>query len=226
MSRHAHLASSTQHRWMVSYLDVLTILLIFFLSAAAKTWKNPPAQTNSDTTATSLTAAPSPASPADDVATTDTDPVLSDVEQQLEKEGLDVRPISNADNASNPAGARGLAIDLPQGVLFSAGDDRVRAEALPDLQKIAEALRGIPNKVNLAGHSDTTPIHNHRFRNNWELAAARSLRLMEVLTERYGIDESRVSISSYGALEPKSPNDTPVGRANNRRVEILIFQQP
>ena len=226
MSRHAHVASSTQHRWMVSYLDVLTILLIFFLSAAAKTWKNPPAQTTSSAAATSLTATTSAASPADDVATTDADPALSDVEQQLEKEGLDVRALSNADSASNPAGARGLAIDLPQGVLFAPGDDRVRAEALPDLQKIAEALRGIPNKVNLAGHSDTTPIHNHKFRNNWELAAARSLRLMEVLTERYGIDESRVSISSYGALEPKSPNDTPLGRANNRRVEILIFQQP
>ena len=85
-------------------------------------------------------------------------------------------------------------------------------------------MRDIPNKVNLAGHADATPIHNRRFRNNWELAAARSLRLMEVLTERFGIDESRVSISSYGALEPKRPNDTPGGRATNRRVEILIFR--
>ena len=108
--------------------------------------------------------------------------------------------------------------------MFLPGDDRVRPEALPDLRRIAEALRDIPNKVNLAGHADATPIHNRRFKNNWELAAARSLRLMEVLTRRYGIDPSRVSISSYGSLEPKSPNNTPDGRASNRRVEILIFQ--
>jgi len=80
--------------------------------------------------------------------------------------------------------------------------------------------------VNLAGHADSVPIHNQRFRNNWELAAARSLRLMEVLTERYGVDESRISISSYGAVEPKNPNDTPGGRASNRRVEVLIFSEP
>jgi flagellar motor protein MotB len=46
---------------------------------------------------------------------------------------------------------------------------------------------------------------------------------MEVLTARYGIEEARVSISSYGAQEPKSPNDTAHGRASNRRVEVRIF---
>jgi flagellar motor protein MotB len=63
--------------------------------------------------------------------------------------------------------------------------------------------------VNLAGHADSTPIHNHRFRNNWELAAARSLRLMEVLTERDEIAESRVSISSTARRSLKAPTIPP-----------------
>jgi chemotaxis protein MotB len=232
---------------MVSYVDVLTILLIFFLTAAARTWKNPPAQTSRRPAASSSAstvavgtkmlekAGARQAERAAEQTAFDTgeqpdadrrksESTLATVARKLRDEGLDVRPLANEDGEGDAPGQKGLAIDLSQAVLFSPGDDRVRAEALPDLRLIADALRGIPNKVNLAGHADATPIHNRRFRNNWELAAARSLRLMEVLTERYGIDEWRVSISSYGALDPKSPNDTPDGRANNRRVEVRIFQ--
>jgi len=237
-----------QHRWMVSYLDVMTILLIFFITAAAMNWKNVPPRTSRPDAAPF---APQPIAPPRDASQTGrpADPALAAVEEKLKREGLPVRPLrdstdEDSDAAPNgntapdsdpmhdagavaaPAGQRGLAISLPQAVLFSPGDDRIRPAALSDLEKIAEALRPIPNKVNLAGHADSAPVHNRRFRNNWELAAARSLRLMEVLTQRYGIDESRVSISSYGSSEPKSRNDTPGGRASNRRVEILVFSEP
>ena len=69
------------------------------------------------------------------------------------------------------------------------------------------------------------PIHNRRFNNNWELAAARSLELLDLLTTRYGLAESRFSVASYGSNDPRNPNDTPDGRAGNRRVEILILDE-
>jgi chemotaxis protein MotB len=234
---------------MVSYLDVLTILLIFFVTAAAaslkKTSASAPAvsatSVRTETKSPSINSQNPPASvptPAVDTPTpaldepprvdrappdeNAPDAALAAVEQKLKDQGLDVRQLSEASGGENAADIYGLAIDLPQAVVFAPGDDRVRPQALPQLRRIADALGGIPNKVNLAGHADATPIHNRRFKNNWELAAARSLRLMEVLTERYRIDPARVSISSYGSLEPKSPNDTPGGRASNRRVEILI----
>jgi chemotaxis protein MotB len=77
--------------------------------------------------------------------------------------------------------------------------------------------------VSLVGHTDGTPIHNRHFANNWELAAARGLRLLELLSSRYGIEESRLSVASFGSYDPKSSNDTPHGRASNRRVEIVIL---
>ncbi len=235
---------------MVSYLDVLTILLIFFVTAAAASLKKTsplPRAISAATVSAPLVSAPlvsaplinseakNPTAPPD-IAITQTQPpvnvapsdakapdaALQAVEQTLKDEGLDVRQLSEASGGENAADIYGLAIELPQAIVFAPGDDRVRPEALPPLRRIAEALRDIPNKVNLAGHADATPIHNRRFKNNWELAAARSLRLMEVLTGRYGIDPSRVSISSYGSVEPKSPNNTPGGRASNRRVEIRI----
>ena len=215
---------------MVSYLDVLTILLIFFVTAAAASLKkmsasaNPPAteSTNSvvDRQHSSEKPVPKIEAPRDPQE-------LHEIGRKLKEQGLDAEllPEDSTAAASGNVSGKALAIHLPQTVVFAPGNDRVQPEALPDLEKIADALLNVPNKVNLAGHADATPIHNRRFKNNWDLAAARSLRLMEVLTERFGVDPSRVSISSYGALEPKSPNSTSSGRASNRRVEILVYAQ-
>ncbi|MGA2879958.1 MAG: OmpA family protein, partial [Bryobacteraceae bacterium] len=95
----------------------------------------------------------------------------------------------------------------------------------PIVSQIAEVLNSVPNRVALVGHSDSIPIHNKRFQNNWELSAARSVNLLEVLSSRYGIPESRLSIQSYGSNDPKDSNDTEAGRAENRRVEILLLEE-
>ena len=87
-------------------------------------------------------------------------------------------------------------------------------------------LRDVKNKIALVGHADAIPIHNRRFKSNWELSAAMSLSLLTILAMQYGIDQSRLSIQSYGSYNPKSSNDTEVGRAENRRVEILVLNEP
>jgi chemotaxis protein MotB len=192
--RSRRLFAHTNDRWMISYVDVLTILLIFFLSAAANKFK------------------PSP--PALPRATMPKPTPLMQLQQKLKAQDLNLK-----------LDPRGLTISLPQAILFLPGDDRIQPEALPTLEKIAGAIRDAPNQVNLAGYADATPIHSSRFRNNWDLAAARGLRLMELLTRKYDLDESRFSVSSYGSNDPKSPNDTADGRASNRRVEILLLSE-
>jgi chemotaxis protein MotB len=119
--------------------------------------------------------------------------------------------------------SRGVVVSLPQALLFAPGDDRINADALATVSTIGDVLSKIPNNVSLVGHTDAVPIHNRRFANNWELAAARGLRLLELLSSRYGIAESRLSVESFGSYDPKSSNDTPDGRASNRRVEIVIL---
>jgi chemotaxis protein MotB len=93
------------------------------------------------------------------------------------------------------------------------------------LSEIAGVIASVPNKVALVGHADSVPIHNQRFQNNWELSAARSLSLLELLRTRYGISESRLSVQSYGSYNPKDSNETEAGRAENRRVEILLLDE-
>jgi chemotaxis protein MotB len=183
-------------RWMVSYMDVLTILLIFFVAAAAQSAMPRPVPEPAPRTVTPSRAA------------------LLEPQQKLAALGLDLK--------MEPLG---LVISLPQTILFASGDDAVSAEARATVEQIAAILREIPNKVTLVGHADAKPIHNRRFRNNWELAAARSLRLLELLGRDGGIEESRLSVASYSSFDPKDTNDTPDGRASNRRVEIVILNE-
>ncbi len=198
--RYLQQENTHRDRWTISYLDVVTILLIFFVAAAAKTIDVP----------MDVAKPEAPKAPVE--VTTSKSTELRDVEDALEKSGLDVH--------REP---RGLVISLPQAVLFAPGDDRIAESARPMIDQIASVLRTIPNRVVLVGHADSMPIHNQRFRNNWELSAARGVSLLELLSASCGIDESRLSVSSEGANRPRSSNDTPDGRANNRRVEMVIL---
>jgi chemotaxis protein MotB len=198
-----HLAGATNQRdrWMISYVDVLTILLIFFMVGAAKSLQ----------VSTAHAVAPAEPPPAHrQAAESRTDLVRA--QELLRKRGLEPK-----------LEARGLVISLPQVILFSSGEDTVSPRALPTIAQIAGVLRDIPNNVRLIGHADTVPIHNRRFRSNWELSMARSQRILELLSGPYGISESRLSVASYGPYRPAAPNDTTDGRASNRRVEIVIL---
>jgi chemotaxis protein MotB len=200
-------------RWMISYLDVLTILLIFFVAIGAKSLETSKAA-EPEKTPEKTAVEPQPKAIEIVPSVPDPPPLRKAIQQKLEHYGLDWR-----------ADPRGLTISLSQAVLFPPGKAEVSTVALPMLGQIADVLRDIPNKISLGGHADPVPIHNRLFKNNWELAAARSLSLLDLLTSRYGLAESRFSIASYSSNDPRTSNDTPDGRAGNRRVEILILDE-
>ena len=120
---------------------------------------------------------------------------------------------------------RGLVISLREAAFFSSGDDAITAASLPSIEKMAEVLQGLPNPVRLEGHTDSVPIHNSRFRNNWELSAARSIAMLEVLSSRFGIPAGRFAVAGYADTIPVDSNDTDEGRAHNRRVDIVVVNR-
>ena len=199
-------------RWIFSYADMLTILLVLFVAISAHDLRRIEARSG-----LALPAKP-PASPAAGAApkpaAAEPPADLDRARRLLEERGL--KPLLEA---------RGLVISLPQTVLFASGDDRLNPAALPVVGEIAEAIRGIPNKVTLIGHADAIPIHNRRFRNNWVLSVARGLSLFEALNERYGIPQSRLSVAGFGSYSPREPNDTEKNRAANRRVELVVLRE-
>jgi chemotaxis protein MotB len=192
---------------MVSYVDILTLILIFFVVAAAKSLVVPPAHA-------AVPVKPPTAPPATNAPPEPPRTNLIRAQSLLQNQGLETK-----------LEAQGLVISLPQVVLFSPGADTVSPEVLPTIGQIAEAIRDIPNEVRLVGHADAVPINNRRFHSNWELSMARSQKILELLSTRFGIEESRLSIASYGPYRPAAPNDTEDGRASNRRVEIVILDE-
>jgi chemotaxis protein MotB len=204
-----------RERWLISYTDFVTILLILFVAIAAQGFRStqPPGQPQRPQVKPTAQPASKPTiEPA--IQNDDSRQVLAEAQQKLKQQGLDSR-----------LEQRGLVISLPQAILFPSGEDHVVSDAFPLISQIAEVLGSVPNKIALVGHADSVPIHNKRFQSNWELSAARSVNLLQVLSTRYGISESRLSVQSYGSTNPKDSNDTETGRAENRRVEILLLDE-
>jgi chemotaxis protein MotB len=121
--------------------------------------------------------------------------------------------------------ARGLVVSLRQAAFFPPGQDTIDTGTYRTIQKLAEVILAVPNKVRLEGHTDAVPIHNARYRSNWELSAARAVTMLELLTSGYGVPESRLSVGGYAETIAIASNDTPEGRAQNRRVDIVILNE-
>jgi chemotaxis protein MotB len=118
---------------------------------------------------------------------------------------------------------RGLVITLQEAAFFASGNDVLAPDSIPILSKIAEVVRNVPNPIRVEGYTDSIPIHNSRFRSNWELSTARSIAMLELLRQRFGIPPSRMIVAGYAENAPADDNGTPEGRARNRRVELVLL---
>jgi len=120
---------------------------------------------------------------------------------------------------------RGLVIELREAAFFASGDDKLSPGCYGMLEKIAAVGRGVSNQVRVEGYTDSVPIHNSRFRSNWELSSARAIATLDTLAERYQIDPARMAVAGYAENAPADTNDTEEGRAHNRRVTIVLLTQ-
>ena len=118
---------------------------------------------------------------------------------------------------------RGLVISLREATFFASGDDAVALTSVPILAKIAAEIQGFGNPVRLEGHTDSVPIHNSRFRSNWELSVARSIAMLELLRQKFDIAPERLSVAGYAENAPVDTNDTEEGRGRNRRVDLVVL---
>ena len=121
-------------------------------------------------------------------------------------------------------GPRGLTISFAQAALFPSGEDEIARDFCPSIEKIATAMKQIPNPARAEGHTDSVPIHNSRFRSNWELSAARSIALVELFIQ-FGVPRERLSIAGYADTAPIESNATEAGRQKNRRVDIILLNE-
>jgi chemotaxis protein MotB len=118
---------------------------------------------------------------------------------------------------------RGLVISLRQSAFFPSGTDVLDDSNLPTMKKLAQLIALLPNAIQLEGHTDSIPIHNTRFKSNWELSCARAIAVLETLCGTFELSRSRFSVVGRAETVPIDSNDTPEGRVRNRRVDIVIL---
>jgi chemotaxis protein MotB len=119
---------------------------------------------------------------------------------------------------------RGIRIDINDSVLFSPGSAELAGTASAMMNEIAIMLKDNQRHIQVEGHTDNIAIHNATFFSNWELSAVRASSVVRMLSE-IGIAENRLSALGFGAAQPITENETPAGRAKNRRVSIMILYE-
>ena len=118
---------------------------------------------------------------------------------------------------------RGLVISLRQSAFFSSGTDEMDQSNMPALKKLAELIATLPNSIQLEGHTDSIPIHNARFKSNWELSCARAIAVLEAFCGTFQLNRQRFSVVGRADTVPIGSNETPEGRSRNRRVDVVIL---
>ena len=142
-------------------------------------------------------------------------------EQEMEQK-------AEAEAKAGPAGmevknlADRVQFVLDSAVLFDSGHAELRKEAIPTLEKIAENLKESPNEIVVEGHTDIVPIHG-KYNSNYELSMARAYGVVSFFIG-HGIAPQRLSGAGYGEYKPMADNKTAEGRAKNRRIEIALFR--
>jgi chemotaxis protein MotB len=237
----------THERWLVSYADFITLLFGFFVVLYAFARADQKKQTQIpeaiDAAFKSLglfadsTRMPSrntrppggkeePAIPmnivmGEDVLSParvkdDLEAIRHDLEQRLSNQVAQ-------HTVAIKMGRDGLVISLREAGFFDSGSARPRPETAAALKQIAAALGRTPYDLRVEGHTDNVPIHTAEFDSNWELSSARATRIARGLLDLHAMPADRLSAAGYAEFHPVDSNATQEGRANNRRVDLVVL---
>lgn len=191
------------NRWVVSYADLVTMLLALFmvLFAISQNVTKHQAKIISETSA------------------------MEQVEQLEELKKLFNENIAQSEGIKYLNDGRGLVIRLNNSILFDAGSAEIKKEAMVTIDEIIDTLAKIDNNVIVEGHTDSTPISNTKFPSNWELSTARATNIIAYIIKSKKINPKRLSAVGYGEYMPVADNTSNEGRLLNRRVDIIILKK-
>jgi chemotaxis protein MotB len=112
-----------------------------------------------------------------------------------------------------------MVLSLASDILFASGSSNLSKDGKAAVAEVSQLLASIPDrKFQVEGHTDNVPSAG---RSNWDLGSARALNVLKTMVEA-GMPPNRISAATYGDSQPAKPNDTPEGKAANRRIEIVV----
>jgi chemotaxis protein MotB len=225
---------NNNERWLLTYADLITLLMIFFVimyamsnvdakkyrqlsdtlkeSFGAQTFTNSQDGSSIDTTESDIINSGD--------FTEQLDPGLlaaaEDMKRLLKEKGLEGKVSVNIRE-------RGVVIGLLNTVLFEPGSANIREEAKDTLIVIGQIAKTADNYIRVEGHADDIPINTPRFPSNWELSMTRATEVLKLLISESGVSPETISAVGYGEYRPSVPNTSAENRAFNRRVDIILL---
>ncbi|MHB1127394.1 MAG: flagellar motor protein MotB [Bacillota bacterium] len=226
-------AHGGSERWLLTYADMITLLMIFFI--VMYTISNVNAQ-KFRTLAKSLNVAMTGGSglldggvavdlpEIPDTGNTENQQehnaysaVAAELNKYLEENNLDQYVAISVEE-------RGLVVSFEDTILFPKASSDITPQAREIIRRVGNILRQMPNYIRVEGHTDNLPIDNARFKSNWELSVLRATSVVHILVKETGVNPERISATGYGENRPIAPNDSEQNYAKNRRVDIVLLQ--
>lgn len=246
-SRRRRRANHENHdRWLITYADLITLLLIFFVVMYAMSRVD---FQKYDTLAQALQLEFRQGDSvlkngAGIMAGLDRDkyrtpvpfetPQPSDSKEQQEQELQDLLRMIHQYVSDNHLEKevfvedtrKGISIRLSDRFLFDLGLADLKQPALPILNRLSTLFGKLDATISIQGHTDNLPIQaGAAFQDNWGLSAGRALSVLRYFVDEKKLEESKFEVAGYADTHPIAPNDTASNRQKNRRVEIVVLRQ-
>nr|WP_275583554.1 flagellar motor protein MotB [Archangium primigenium] len=188
--------------WLISYADLLTLLIGFFVLLLAV---SPPKTAQFERMAASLTGEATPL-----------EELKEKVDTFITQEGLEKKVLTRQEQD-------GLVIEFKDALLFDSGSADLRAEGAQAITPIARMLQTLPRRgLVIEGYTDDVPIRTSRFASNWELSSQRAINVRAAL-EQSGVGRERMSVRGFADTRRVDVQGPPEEqRAANRRVVIRV----
>lgn len=245
--KHKHEEHENHERWVISYADLVTLLFALFvvLYASSRVDTNKLAQATESMRwamhfkgeggVTKLMLFKGPPNENGCVANLGGEPASGTMQKKLVEETRKKLEKSLKSFLLRKEGNPTVALEVENGKIrirlaahrfFDAASAALRPEALAVLDAIATEVAEAPQLVRVEGHTDDGAIASPKFRNNWDLSAARAATVVSYLEQAHRVKPERLAAAGMGSSHPLVSNDTPEHRELNRRVEIVLEIPP
>ena len=249
--RHVHREEEHENheRWLVSYADMITLLMAFFMmlygmsildlkkfeefkSGVAKQLGKAPVVEGGQgilvagsgmLEAAGFTTGSGHRNGATDAKEVRGEATREDIGALVEEVGRRLHEAGLDGAVTLEVDPRGLIVYMSDRVLFDSGDALISVVGQQVLAQVASVLAHIDNVFIVEGHTDDVPTTGSRWPSNWELSAIRATNVLRFLVEGAHLPAPRASAAGYADTRPRVPNDSAEHRATNRRVEIVII---
>lgn len=237
--KHKHEEHENHERWLVSYADFITLLFAFFVVLYASSTQNE-AKTKSveDSIRSSLHLVLQGGGGAD-LINMETGAMIAPIgTHQMKGSPVDMQrfyqkqiesKLSEEERGKSiqdiEADLHGVRIRLVGSNLFPPGSSQLNPISFEALKKIGDIIRKTKHPIIIEGHTDNQQVTDGSFESNWELGALRATSVLRHMKDQLNFQNHRMAATTYADTKPLTTNDTPEGRARNRRIEIYILTE-